>query len=364
MTPTLNLNKVIRGAIGELPRGVHVERHTPASIRTETPARFFSFASGRWLEHLSYPSGEAKKRPLQDEWVFAVRNAVVTSDHVVYTEDGTRLENSGGWPFGQGLEHDFSMLRAHAAVLDDRVAFAGTKNGRMGEQWLLQVMPRAVRLRQLFGDVPIIAPPSHTSLQEPWRTAGVLPEKRITQPDAGGAGEVTAIRVRELLLTNQVVLASGISGARFDEVQTQFAGIRKIQDSPRHLFVARKANTRNSMKNTDQIAAIAANLGFTTIVAEDHSLEEKVALFAGARIVAGEAGTGLHPSIFSPPGQMVVEISPSQVARTNDIQRLITSYRGLNLGVISSQRAAQEQGWMADPEVVGLALESLVQRVS
>ncbi|MDP8916483.1 MAG: glycosyltransferase 61 family protein, partial [Pseudomonadota bacterium] len=60
------------------------------------------------------------------------------------------------------------------------------------------------------------------------------------------------------------------------------------------------------MTNEAEIEAAASDLGFDVVRPETLPWREQLALFAGAGIIAGEFGSGLHNTLFSPRGAKVV----------------------------------------------------------
>jgi GT2 family glycosyltransferase/capsular polysaccharide biosynthesis protein len=79
------------------------------------------------------------------------------------------------------------------------------------------------------------------------------------------------------------------------------------RDADRNLFVARGGPGPESRKllNRRAIEQLAADAGLEIIRPEVFSLMDQLAMFAGAKRIVGEYGSGLHGSLFAPPGSMV-----------------------------------------------------------
>jgi capsular polysaccharide biosynthesis protein len=72
------------------------------------------------------------------------------------------------------------------------------------------------------------------------------------------------------------------------------------------LFLSRgKIPRERMMLNRDAVEAIAAERGFTPVSPETLSIQEQIALFAGATMLAGEYGSALHGAVYSRPGAVI-----------------------------------------------------------
>jgi hypothetical protein len=310
----LNLNRVITGAVTDLPPGMGLELHAPVNEGLRNSGRYFSYGPTRWVERVKPQSvGEPRRKKIYDEWVFVVRNALVTSDNQVFAQDGTPLQPADAWAIGGGGEQDFETLAKDAELIENRVAFGGLKGRNSTEQWWLRVMPRVTRLRQLCGDIPALVPRMSKQSSSLWDVTGLNPTQRLNTPRPSAPGSVTAVRVGELLITNQLVLPSGISPARFDHVQREFSDFPAPTHPAKKIYIVparRRPGDKGAMLNHDAAAEIAENLGFTIVRAETQTDRELVALFTAAHLVVGEWGKSLPPAVLGPANQLVVEISP------------------------------------------------------
>ncbi|MDE2514449.1 MAG: glycosyltransferase family 61 protein [Rhodospirillales bacterium] len=105
--------------------------------------------------------------------------------------------------------------------------------------------------------------------------------------------------------------------------------------------------------------AIAAARGFEIVAPESLPFAEQVALFRGARIVAGEYGSGMHNTIFSAPGTVV-----GMVGWWSHIQTHLLAACGQS-GLFMS-RITEQQGHDGSPYRFSAAvddLEALFDRV-
>ena len=75
--------------------------------------------------------------------------------------------------------------------------------------------------------------------------------------------------------------------------------------TPARILVSRQGYGSRPLQNRVEFEALALEYGFATVAPQNLPLIEQVQLFASARAVLGEYGSGLHNTIFSPPGTVV-----------------------------------------------------------
>ncbi|WP_297513986.1 DUF563 domain-containing protein [uncultured Caulobacter sp.] len=102
---------------------------------------------------------------------------------------------------------------------------------------------------------------------------------------------------------------------------------------PEAIFVSRggvRAPTAfREMANEAEIEGIAQEMGLALLRPETLPWEEQARIFAGARLVAGEFGSGLHNALLSPEGCQVVSLN-----WVTDVQSRIANFRGHDVGYI------------------------------
>lgn len=118
--------------------------------------------------------------------------------------------------------------------------------------------------------------------------------------------------------------------------------------APRRVFVSRRPSYRRGnrrCRNAEQVEAFFAERGFTIVYPELLARGEQVALFSGASVIAGFAGSAMYSLMFASHHPAVIILShDAYTART---EHLITSVRG---GVVhyfwsSSDVAHPTDGW-------------------
>lgn len=83
--------------------------------------------------------------------------------------------------------------------------------------------------------------------------------------------------------------------------------------SSRRVYVGRKNfSSYRVLINSAEVEALFASRGFEVVYPEELSIDDQVTLFESAGIVAGEAGSGLHNSIFCSSKVKIVNIQSSR----------------------------------------------------
>lgn len=134
------------------------------------------------------------------------------------------------------------------------------------------------------------------------------------------------------------------------------------QAATRRIFAARDPELeKRRLTNSAEIEAVLESRGFESVRPERLPFLEQVRLFASAEIAAGEAGSGLHGTIFSPPGTKTLELrpatydAPGQPAIAVLMGHWFASVQGPQAG---SHRMSHEP-WTLDPELVERRLTEL-----
>ncbi len=90
------------------------------------------------------------------------------------------------------------------------------------------------------------------------------------------------------------------------------AGDAPLIDGAERIYVARRANTSGRvLTNKHQLETMLDQLGFTRLYPEDFGIEDQMRIFASAKCIIGEAGSGLHNTIFARPDAEVFVIQSS-----------------------------------------------------
>jgi O-antigen biosynthesis protein WbqL len=211
-----------------------------------------------------------------------------------------------------------------------RRAYALLHHNLMWGHWLTEVFPKLFAIRELRAngvEAPILVPSSAPSYVIPI-IQDLLPGQALLVYDP----ERQNVRVGRLLLP-PMLQHFYVFHPRFGEALDNYArGLERPPASSR-IFVSRGGmRTKYAYRelvNEPELEGVAAEFGFRIVRPETLPWREQVALFAGARVIAGEFGSGLHNTIFSPPGSAVVALNC-----IGEIQSRIANFRRQDIGYV------------------------------
>ncbi len=114
------------------------------------------------------------------------------------------------------------------------------------------------------------------------------------------------LHVPTFLRRNNIVAESLVRPLWRNVGQRMAAASANTPGRGKYLFVSRrKWHKRSYLAGAAEIEAFLQGRGFTIIFPEEMSFAEQYAAFAGADVILGEDGSGLHNSIFSKPGTRI-----------------------------------------------------------
>jgi hypothetical protein len=208
----------------------------------------------------------------------------------------------GGVPVAQGPAGDFEV-----SLPNNELYFSGVTCNLLSPglesygHWLVDCLPR-LHLCMTTGvpvDRYLFPAPEHPfklSLLE-WMK---LPREKIVFVDTARS----AVRCETMILPTFLRFNSEIRPSLMDA----FRGIQgaSTADRSRRLFVSRSGwGGSRPLEERRQIEAVFASKNFEIVMPETMPLDDVISLFSRAAIVAGECGSGLHNTIFCPPGTRV-----------------------------------------------------------
>lgn len=174
--------------------------------------------------------------------------------------------------------------------------------------WLLESMPKLLLLRRVAHELPplrFVLPKSLPGWVSRWIEL-ILPDAAIEMYDDA----VEYVRCERLLLPTMLLSAEHVP---HPELATLLDDLREIvprtNAGPRRIFVSRVEPNPNAFRdlvNAEGLERIAVEEGLTVVTPEKLSVAEQIALFAGAELIVGEFGSGMHNALFSPAGARVL----------------------------------------------------------
>lgn len=269
-----------------------------------------------------------------------VTNATVYGDLFVETRGRLLGEPSVMLPYVKGqiesgaidVPHQRAMRQSSLQV-EGPTAFFGSVSPRVFGHWLVDIWPRAWLLSTAVGpgldSYKVLLPDSSPgwALDALFEFFGFSAENVVLYSETSQKVETDLCLVPTYLHNNFA----------FHPHFLQFAAFMKravnsdMSPAPRRIYVSRRGfrahshSYKRSIANEDAVEALFLKKGFTMVAPETLPLREQIALFRGAKIIAGEAGSALHNSIFADSGATVISLN------FNEIQTGICSLVGQEL---------------------------------
>lgn len=233
--------------------------------------------------------------------------------------------------------------------------------------WLLHVMPRIHRARQLDPTKRILT--RHPG----WNPAGLLSMVGLAVDDLkwfpddsanGGYVHVTRGTFISHAAPRGNIEVHPLDTRRFDAMCDEFLAHASTR-SPvgKRLYVSRStrdvAQKRDGCINRAELEDYFAEKGFEVVFPERFSFPDQVAMFRDAEFIIGEGGSAPHLSLFSARDTKLVYVSARMLDTNNHWQRRIADLRQLNYRHIMPTNEYTQRKYTADMSIVRAAFESL-----
>lgn len=270
--------------------------------------------------------------------LYAVRRAVVGGGGSQALKAGAYVHGASAYP-GYVKAYIEDDLTPQCWAFDPRrlktlrvkQAFALLHFNLMWGHWLTEAFPKLFAIHALAARgvrAPIVIP-SNAPVYVPDIIQDVLPGQEVIVYDPA----THKVAVDQLILP-PMLQSFYIFHPWFGEMLDAYVAEvgRRASSTPR-IFVSR-AGVKNDwnyreMTNEPEIEAVASDEGFEIVRPETLAWREQVSLFAGARVVAGEFGSGLHNTLFSPRGAKIVALN-----WIVDVQSRIANFRDQDIGYV------------------------------
>jgi len=160
----------------------------------------------------------------------------------------------------------------------------------------------------------------------------------------------------------------------FIDVEAISRLVLKIQDkasernqySPsKRIFISRSKLDKSgvdsrSLSNRETIESIFKSFGFEIFHPEKHSVEKQINMFRNADLVAGEAGSGLHNSVFMKPGGTIINLQSSR--QEHLIQSSLVNVNETNCVYIWGRNETDD--WSSNFEISPNDVEKLLRELT
>lgn len=171
--------------------------------------------------------------------------------------------------------------------------------------WLIDILPKIDIFRRFYGDLPFKLAIPDTAPDFCFDLLSVY---------LGGTKRIIKLTADKVYL-GTIFLASPTRV--HDELSEFSVALRGISDymsnKGNKIYVSRGNKTDyRDLLNRDAVERLFERSGFEIVKPEKLRFLDQVKLFGGASIIAGEAGSGLHNTIFAPQGATVINIQSSR----------------------------------------------------
>ena len=285
---------------------------------TERPVKSPAFILGEWPAELSFAFyNETKVGPVR---CYRLRDVTLTIDGIVLSSPyalSTALVNHPDYHVNAILQR----MSAYEKPLTTRrvegqiVSLSGPGSHIYGH-WLIDILPRLFVLLSCGYDLGMLryAVPArlpafcHVYLE----LLGINHDQLVVYDQ-----NVELLEVEELLLPTNLRYGSQIHPLMVEVFSFLRQRIIIEPTSPfpgrgRRLFISRQGGEPSrTLQNRERIESIAIDAGYDVISPETLTIRDQVALFSSATEIDGEYGSGLHGSVFAPPGAVVVALRGS-----------------------------------------------------
>jgi len=255
------------------------------------------------------PSSCAANAPLshlyERRYTYQLRGTVVNTTTGATLLCGTDeppffVRESISWPYESILSHGLDVphpKQVETKITQPAFIFPSTRNYY---HWLIEELPLLVRALDLSNDIDVLV--SENSMTERHKMVG---------QQLG----VTLIAAPRIVNLHEQVMPGRASDSWFIHPEDykllaefgQNTAHRKEKSPHEKIYVSRR-NSPRSIPGEAQLEDVLRTHGFFVANLENMPWAEQIALFQGARLVAGPHGAGLSNLVFANPGANVIEL--------------------------------------------------------
>lgn len=212
--------------------------------------------------------------------------------------------------------------------------------------WLIDILPRAWLYSQCFGQT-IAGTKLAIPVDTPKYAIGILTRYFGFDADTIVYYNVSTqdIKAKHLIVPSLMHVDHSFHPAMnlfvsYLVSRAERFSLHKPVETQKKIFVSRRefrdrsSSYRREIANEDAVTDLLDEYGFTRIFPEKLRWEEQILTFAAADVIVGEAGSGLHNTIFSDFGSRVICLNPA-----NQVQGTIAGLRQQNILYLKSDDA-------------------------
>ncbi len=338
--------------------GISYEQAAPVQRHLRTSPRLLLGPVPRSFGEWHYGDRQAPAVGL-----YRIDKLMLQADRVL-VQDGRILciEQNGIHP--QSIEQaDTSRSSERMTDIDQEVVLLCGPAYQMYGHWLIDFLPRLHILTHLgldLGRLTYLLPHNIMAFSRKWLSLLGIADAQIRTYDA----VTETCRIARALIPTAFRgngRASPLMAAAATAFKTTIIGTPTVTPT-RHLLISRRqwGNGSRSMTNADIVEQRMQAAGFEIVCPEELAIDDQIQLFAQARIIVGEYGSGLHNSIFCAGGSFVVNFRGTE-GHPGFLQSGLCEALGQDVGYVfcETEIAAGAQRFSAAEQDLALLLPLL-----
>ena len=278
---------------------------------------------------------------------FEVQNAVVAVDNSSRRSFGV-FDNAGvliADTLADGRPVPGKKSYENAVYYDDVAFFCGGDRFFHFGHFLVEGMERAwPLLNKKYKNAKLVFVTSRTEL--PWyaveffRMLGVGAERVILLNRSA--------RFRTMYVPQRAAHIGQYTSDVQNAVYQKIAGNAAGKTAGDKIYLSRGRMGVRSIFGEEQIQRIFEKNGFSVVYPETLSLAEQVSIAAGAKCIAGIAGSALHLCVFMKPGGRVIQLNRAQHRDNAMVQYVLCRGAGADLTLVSASQDTVKQAHFFD----------------
>ena len=284
--------------------------------------------------------------------IIRLRDALVNGNGIILTKEGHLLSDSpiawapltvvkGYLEFDENYKRipklkDALHKRSPVETIDDPAVFLGSLAPAHYSHFLYELFARLAVLdkaKWLFSNFQFLIPDCDPIHDESSQHRKLLSASGISGNSIRTIPVGPWVQVRELYIPSRVInLETGGYFCWPDAIAYIHRISKNISDpkekclrSPFVYITRRDASTRLTA-NEEEIEHMLVEKGFQIVIASELSMEQKVEVFSGAKIIAGANGNGVISSPFMAPGSSLLTLTTRFLERTIQYQTMFCKY--------------------------------------
>lgn len=153
-------------------------------------------------------------------------------------------------------------------------------------------------------------------------------------------------------------------------------GVKSAISRPKRIYVSRSKVAARNLTNETQVERVFRDLGFEIIHPQEMSIEDQIAVFSDAKMIAGSGGSAMHSAVFAPDSTRVLIVcSEGWLTNADILLSQVPGRLGYVFGAVDdvAQRGSRTRAsWTVDVEAVcsaasqhfGIRMPHALKRVS